>query len=172
MVDDKILEGIKTFLIENVASKIRLEKPIEEDEEEYQLVNPAVFVGWIPPKNHLQEYGYDIPSILVMQDGGEDDIDEASLDIRLGIATYDPGHTEGDITKPNSKGYKDILNLITRIRVELSNSTLVGGITVIKKPIRWGLYEEQAYPYWNGWITFRASIIPMGQHDPEIDKHL
>lgn len=175
MTDSRILEAIKKFLIDNVASKIRLEKPPADGrvDGEYELVNPAVYVGWIPPKNYLDEYGYDIPSLLVMEDGGEDNTDEAFLNIRVGIATYDPGQTGQDgRTIPNVKGYKDLLNLITRIRLELSKTAVIGEVTSIQKPIKWGLYEEQKYPYWHGWITFQASAVPINYQDQGFNKFL
>lgn len=175
MTDNRILEAIKKFIVENVASKIKLEKPSTDGrlEGEYALVNPAVYVGWIPPKNYLDEYGYDIPSLLIMEDGGEDSTDEAFLNIRIGIATYDPGYTspEGETT-PNVKGYIDLLNLITRIRLELARMAVIEETTSIQKPIKWGLYEEQKYPYWHGWITFQASAVPVNYQDHGIERFL
>lgn len=178
MTDDKILEGIKNFLAENVANKFKLERPPENGafDKNYELVNPAVYIGWIPPKNYLNKYGYDVPAFLVMEDGGEDEGNEASIDIRIGIATYDPGLTTKEETIlntiPNTNGYKDLLNIIQRIRIELSKVVTIENITSIQKPIRWGMYEEQQYPYWHGWISFKASTVPLNYQNSEIKQFL
>ncbi len=175
MTDNRILEAIKKFLIDNIASKVKLKKPPEDGmmDENYELINPAVYIGWIPPKNYLDEYGYDIPSLLVMQDGGEDYSNEAFLNIRIGLATYDPGHTGPDgHVLPNVNGYKDILNLIERIRLELSKTAVIEEMTSLQKPIKWGLYDEQKYPYWHGWLTFQASVIPINYQDQGFEKFL
>lgn len=179
MTDIKILEAFKKFLLENVASKIKLEKPPVDGniKGKYELVHPAVYIGWVPPKNYLDEFGYDVPCLLVMEDGGQDEHDEANLDIRIGFATYDPGLTypeqfPDEKTRPNVNGYKDLLNLIIRTRLELSKVAIIENITSIQKPIKWGLYDEQKWPYWHAWLTFKASILPINHQDHGINKFL
>lgn len=175
MTDIRILEAIKKFLLENVAAKIKLERPPAEGDmgSQYELVPPAVYVGWVPPKNYLDEYGYDVPALVVMEDGGQDENGEASLNIRIGIATYDPGQTNPDgSTTLNVKGYRDLLNLITLIRLELSKVATIEGVTSAEKPVKWGLYEEQKYPYWHGWLTFQAAAVPIEYQDHGIGKFL
>lgn len=61
---------------------------------------------------------------------------------------------------PNSKGYTDILNLITKIRMILNESPSDIGI-IVEKPIEWGFYDEQIYPYWTGYITFKVKMCPL-----------
>lgn len=174
MNDNLILESLKKFLIENVANKFKLEKPQEGNilDEKYELVNPAVYIGWIPPKNYLVDYGYDVPALLIMEDGGEDSGDESNINIRIGIATFDPGQTDSNRTTPNTKGYKDLLNIITRIRMEFAKVSIIEDTTTIQKPIKWGLYEEQNYPYWNGWLSFQASAMPLNLRNQGIEKFL
>ncbi|WP_326514787.1 hypothetical protein [Clostridium intestinale] len=174
MNDNLILEAIRTFLIKNVATKIKLEKPPEEGtiDDTIQLVPPAVYIGWIPPKNYLDEFGYDVPGLLVMEDGGEDDDGEAYLNIRIGVATYDVGETINGQLKPNTKGYKDTLNLISIIRTELSRNINIEGVTTVEKPVKWGLYEEQNYPFWHGWITFKVVTPSLVYENNDIEKYL
>lgn len=183
MTDDKILEAVKKFLVENVASNFKLEKPTDDGklDEKYELVSPAVYIGWIPPKNYLTEYGYDLPALLVMEDSGEDDGEEANITIRIAVATYDPGLThsqnlESNITDLNFKGYKDLLNVIQRTRVELSKVSTFGGEGSLNKskdnPIKWAMYEEQQYPYWHGWISFKISTMPLNYQNSEVEKYL
>lgn len=170
MMDIDILKEIKTFLEQNVASKIKLEKPQEEGvfDGRYELVNPQVFIGWIPPKNFIPD-NYDIPSILVMSDGGEDDFSEASVNIRLTIGTYDPGTTKDEGIDINCKGYKDILNIIAKIRLALSHEVVINNCGPIQQPITWGMYEEQNYPYWHGYMQFKVSSVPLKFN---VDKYL
>lgn len=179
MHDDLVLEILKEFLIINVATNIKLKKPQDDFKVEdyydddstmqnYELVNPAVFIGWIPPKNNSIG-DYDVPSIVVMMDEGEDDGEEASLKIRLGITTFDPGEQSDTDIVADYTGYRDILNLITRIRMELSKK-LVSNLE-IEKPIKWGMYEEQQYPYWCGWITFEVKMSSLNFSE-ELNKYL
>lgn len=174
MGENEVLEALKQFMVNNISNKLKLEKPPDEGniKEDYELVNPAVYVGWIPPKNYLTDYGYTIPGLLIMSDGGEDSLDEAYINIRIGIATYDPGLTDSQNTTPNTKGYRDLLNVIQKIRIEIASSLTINNKTTIQGPIKWGVYEEQNYPYWNGWITFQTSILPLNYGNQGIDKFL
>lgn len=163
MTDIEILKSLSKFLINNVANKIKLEKPPENNivEQSYDLVNPAVYIGWVPPKNFLESYGYDIPSIVVMIDEGEDNSDEVTRRIRITFTTYDPGTTElnGKLS-PNTNGYKDLLNLIGITRNELNNSPISEEISSVDKPIKWRI-SEQNYPYWSSEMTFSISRAPI-----------
>jgi hypothetical protein len=62
---------------------------------------------------------------------------------------------------PTFQGYKDLLNLMTLARQELSKVSVIEGITVMQKPFKWGMYQEQPYPYWYGWLTFPVSCAVM-----------
>lgn len=164
MNDLDILEKLKVFLQEKVATKIKLELPPQDGQfnGEYKLVNPSVHIGWLPPGTSLNETEHNIPSIIVMSDGGEDGGNEANLNIRLIIGVYDPGltKTEDDIDV-NCKGYKDLLNLITRIRSELSKNLIIEDLIEIEKPIKWRMYDEQMYPYWHAQMEFSINTMPI-----------
>ena len=162
MNDIEVLEYLCKFLKDNVANKIKLEKPPDRGkvEEDYERVKPAVHEGWVPPKN-FSDYGYDVPGIIVMIDDGSEDT-LAELNVRLKIVTYDPGTTQEDgILSPNTKGYKDLLNVITRIRIELSQNPIILEKVNVNKPIKWSMDEEQSYPYWSANISFGVSIAPL-----------
>ena len=165
MIDVEVLKALAMFFENNVANKVKLEKPPEKGiinkDGSYELVNPAVYEGWIPLKN-LDEYEYSIPSIVVMVDEGSDDNSDSNLSIRLKIATYDPGETQEDSTiSLNGKGYKDLLNLITKIRLELSQNPIINEKVKINKPIKWSMDSQQSYPYWLANLSFTVSIAPL-----------
>lgn len=161
MNDIEVLEFLSKFFRENIASKIKLEKPSEDNiNGKYELVNPAVYEGWVPIKNFLDNYGYDVPGIVVMIDEGNED-KTADLNIRIKIVTYDPGISDlGELT-PNAKGYKDLLNLITLIRIELAQNPVILEKVSINKPFNWSMDEEQSYPYWSANFSFSVSIVPL-----------
>lgn len=169
MTDNIILEAIRDFLKENVASKIKLQVPFDDEINNYQLMHPNVFIGWLPSPNQLQDVPQQllngikkaIPCMIVTFDDGEDDGNDAGLNIRISFAVYNPGLYEpnGEFT-PDSKGYQDLINLMFLTRQELSsNPILEKGRTQASKPFKWGMYLDQPQPYWFGWLTFRATAV-------------
>lgn len=175
MNDFEVLNIISKFLKDNVASKIELKKPPEDNmvEGEYELVNLAVFTEWVPPKNYLDQYGHDIPALIVMIEDGEDNNESAELTVRVKIVTYDPGEAkENGTVTPNVDGYKDLLNVITRVRMELSQNPIILEKISIKKPIKWSMDKEQSYPYWSADLSFNVSIAPLAFNIEQYSKYL
>lgn len=157
MTTNYILDVLKSRLEKEVASHIKLQKAREKESEEIELVNPIVAIGYLPPSSYLPKGYTTIPAILVGIDEGEDNNDEASINIRLTFAVYGPGtHKEGKWA-PDFEGYRDLLNLIERTKINLFSNPIIEGRTTVSKPIRWGMYEEQPYPYWYGWMSFKAN---------------
>lgn len=176
MTDVEIINGLAVFLEKNVASKIMLEKPPEKGNIDrigsYELVNPVVYKGWMP-LNNLTEYNYSVPSIVVMLDEGIDDNSDSNLSLRLKIATFDPGETqENGEVKLNGKGYMDLLNLMTRIRLELSQNPIIEEKVSINKPIKWSMDKEQSYPYWTANMSFPVSIAPLPFNTEQYQEYL
>lgn len=166
VTENIILETLQNFLQENVVSKIKLQRPT--DDKTYELVNPVVHVGWIPPKlpeNLMPEDMIkDIPSIpciVVGLDGGEDDGTDASMDIRLTFVTYNRGQIKNGKLLPDFDGYKDVINLRTLAREELAKAAVIGKKTTVQQPFAWGMYEEQPYPHWVGWMKFKVTCASM-----------
>lgn len=157
------LEDIKKFIESKIACEFKLEKPHADEliDMSYELVNPSVFIGWLPPKSYSDTH--DIPSIIVMGDNGEEDEQEDLINIRLAIATYDMGHTirsDNELkTRINNKGYIDLINIIEKIKQEIKLDKVLEHIT-LEGPFKWGLYEEQAFPYWYAWVNFKA-VLPI-----------
>ena len=154
-----ILEKLQSFLKENVCSHIKLQKPSDDDVDKYELVNPTVHTGWIPPKGILPaELESAIPCLIVGMDDGNDDGLEGSIGIRISAVVYSPGlHKEngGAIEFiPDFQGYNDLLNLLDRTIAEIAKNQIINGVKV-EYPIKWGMYQDnQPYPYWYGWVSF------------------
>lgn len=179
MTDIMILEAYKDFLIKNVCSKIKLQKPSKDNRvENYDLVHPTVHIGWIPPpmpEAMLPDVDPTIiPCLIVGLDEGYDDATKASIDIRISAAVYNPGFYDDKEKKfiPDYKGYQDLLNLLIITRREISTAVVINNITSIERPIRWGMYKDQPYPYWYGFLTFSSTTAVM-EYVPKIyDQYL
>lgn len=148
-----VLENIRDFLLSNVSPGIQLQQSNDKNIAEYELVNPNVFVGWIPPNGYLPE-GVEtaIPCLIVGLDEAADNGEEGQYNIRISAAVFSPGLHEPVETEiqytPDFQGYIDLLNLIDRTKAELLKNRIAS------PPLKWGMYQEQPYPYWYGWITF------------------
>lgn len=155
-----ILSALQKFCEEKVITNIKLQKH-DDNVNNYELVNPAVHIGWIPPKGFLPaEMETAIPCLIVGLDEASDDSKDAEYKIRISAVVYSPGlHKPEGADKvtysPDFQGYRDLLNLIDRTVAELKKNRIVKNYGTIQDPIKWGMYiNEQPYPYWYGWITF------------------
>ncbi|WP_041272388.1 hypothetical protein [Desulfitobacterium hafniense] len=159
-----VLDAVKEFLEEKVANTIKLQKANDNNVYSYELVNPAVHLGWVPPKGFLpQGMESGIPCLIVGIDDASKDIEKRDFNIRISAATFSPGLHKQDRYTPDFHGYQDLLNLIDRTLECLEKYALIGQRVSIKEDsIRWGMYEDQPYPYWYGWITFTVSrpVLP------------
>lgn len=152
----RALELVKTFLEEQVSPNIRLQKASDEDVLHYELVHPNVFIGWVPPQGYLPEnLDSNIPCLVVGLDTGVDTHKESEFDIKISFAVYSPGEHKPDSTyTPNFKGYIDLLNLMDLTKAKLSQQIILGNKLKISDEIKWGMYQDQPYPYWYGYMTF------------------
>lgn len=154
-----ILDKLKAFLLENVCNSIKLKKPSDKDVDKFELVNPVVHIGWIPPNGFLpQELEQSIPCLIVGIEEAEDDGQDSNLNIKISAVVYNPGfhkETNAEVEcAADFSGYVDLLNLLDRTKAEIAKNQIINGIP-IQYPIKWGMYQEtQPYPYWYGWITF------------------
>jgi hypothetical protein len=167
MIDNVILESIQSFCEQHVSPKIKLMVPNDDDIREYRLMHPNVFIGWLPPPNQLDDvpmqfpdgFKSAIPAIVIGMDEGEDDGNDAGINIRITFVVYNPGlYPKPGVLIPDFKGYQDLLNLIFICRQQLASMYIIdGGKTAAQKPFRWGMYQQQPVGYWVGWLTFRAT---------------
>lgn len=161
MSSNSILEALKAFLNENVTPGITLQKPNDNDVNDYKLVHPQVYIGWIPPKGYLpNEMDSMIPCLVVGYDENSDDGEGVEFNIRISAVVYKPGTYDlqgSEVVKytPSFEGYQDLLNLLDRTKAELIKTRIIKNMATVQLPIRQGMYQqEQPYPYWYGWISF------------------
>jgi hypothetical protein len=128
-----------------------------------ERVPSNITVGYAPPRNaDMSQYnqGYNAPCVIVGvgENGGSDDGKEASIPVMITVGTYSPGTTDefGPVML-NNEGYIDLINLIERIRHVLLSRTVLKR-TTIDRPVAWGMYPDQPYPYWYGWLSFDAKV--------------
>ena len=160
----EVLNSLAKFLKEEIASEFLLKKMPKNNRtyDKYQLVNPAVYVGWIPPKGFKNDYGFTIPCLVVMTDNGQDDYNSASITARIKIVTYDAGLvTDDNLLTPGLEGYKDLLNIVDKIRLKLANNTIINEKVNHGKPVEWSIDEEQSYPIWSGEVSFPVDILSL-----------
>lgn len=160
MTANIVLDTLQKFLANHVCSRIQLQRPCDNDISKYELTNPEVHIGWIPPNGYLPD-GMEtaIPCMIIGAEEGQDNGDEAGIDIRISFIVFSPGIYEPNSVKftPDFQGYRDLLNLIQLTQLRLSETMIIEGMTSVEKPFKWGMYKDQPYPYWYGWLTFRAT---------------
>ena len=173
----KELEGIQSFLKEKVCKNFKLKKPNDKNVDEFELVNPNVFVMNFPPKNYLPNgIKSIIPCIIVNFDEGNDDGKTSETNLRLIFVVYSPGFHEKNSENiveaiPNGNGWIDLLNFMDKTKATILKHQILNGIT-IQYPCKWGVYQKEEQtpetdPYFYGWITFgiRNQSYPAAQID-------
>lgn len=180
-----VLEVLKEFLLEKVTPSIKLQKSNDENVRGYELVNPQVHIGWIPPKGFLPEaMESTIPCLVVGMDDGIEDSQSSNINVRISVGVFSPGlhepaennethePTENEESKytPDFQGYIDLMNLIDRTKAELIKTQIIKNAFSLQEQVKWGMYQDQPYPYWYGWISF--SISKQSYSRSEILKNL
>lgn len=176
----KTLEQIQSFLQKKVCNNFKLKKPNDKNVDEFELVNPNVFIMNFPPKNYLPEgIKSTIPCIIVNFEDGTDDKETSEINLRLIFIVYSPGfhkeNTENTVdATPDGRGWIDLLNFMDKSKAEIIKNQILNGVK-IQHPLKWGVYQKEEQipetdPYFYGWITFGVKIKPYPTS--EIDKLL
>ena len=108
----KILDDVKTWVEEEICSKVQLKAPPEGDEPndrdyDHSLVNPVAFTMYVPTKDKLPPSVKAVfPSVCVrFLDGTESmTAKEGSIGIQLCFSAWDPGLHGSDLLLPNTDG--------------------------------------------------------------------
>ncbi len=171
MADNLILEALQKFLQENVASRIKLQKANANNV--YELVNPAVHIGWVPKlleNINLLEPFPDYPCLMVSIVDGKDYGTEAGVNVRITFAVSNMGqYNEAGKFFPDYNGYKDLLNLKDLTIRELARVAIIGQVASIQYPYKWGVCKNNSNSYWSAWLTFRV-LIPTLNYVPGISE--
>lgn len=170
-----IINDLKIFLEKYVANDIELKCSDDDNAYNFSLVHPSVFIGWIPPKGFLPEVIESaIPCIMVGLDNGTDDSRESSFKIKLSMATWSPGEYQKENQEekliPSFNGYVDLINLLDKTKAVLLKNLIISEKYIIDGDVSYGMYNEQPYPYWYGYMTF--SIKAKAYPNTEINKLL
>jgi len=151
------LKSLKKYIESEICSTLLLQS---ENDEEY--VNPNCYIMHLPNEN-FNPKGFTVPFLAIELDNAEDDVEDNTLDIRITIATYGGGYylnaEENKTEVPDGNGYIDLLNAIELTKQALLRNATVNGSGTIRKPITYGTYDVDApFPYWYGYIKFKADI--------------
>ncbi len=112
---------------------------------------PQIIEGYLPPKR--SGVVSDFPYIIVRPIEGEDFNDRATVVVALIIGTYSIDYSEG---------YKDVANIIWRIRTALLQQRVLEGIYRLEPPLKWSMFEDQPIEQWLGVIT-TTWVVPLPQ---------
>ena len=147
----------------------------QEETDPALYVTPYVVQCYLPHKN-FTPVNFQVPGILIALDTAEDTGQENTLDIHLICMTYGGGVYEGTQI-PDASGYKDLLNMMERIKTALVTQQAIGR-SGLRKPIVSGMYDsELSWPYWYGYLRFSLDIpvteYPMrGEYSKEMEDFL
>lgn len=136
-----LVDEFKTF-VEQVVKNYALETNQETEKV------PQVLTGFLPSKH--SEYGPDFPFVIVRVLKGTDASEQSTVTIRLYIGTY---------SEDEKNGWRDVANIIERIRIELLRQRIIGKRFRVELPIEFEIPEEQPIPEWFGTMAMQV-IVP------------
>ncbi|AKL95013.1 hypothetical protein CACET_c15640 [Clostridium aceticum] len=119
-----------------------------------------IYSQYLPAKedeDDEQHYPYIIARVLDGDDSEENQ--PASCKIMLIIGLYD----EDD----RYQGYKDVMNVIEKIRQFLLKKRMVAGQFILEYPLQWAVNEEDVYPFYFGGIETNWTLPGIRMEDEE-----
>jgi hypothetical protein len=137
------LDAITAYLPEVVAN-LQLETPKGD------IRAPLVFPGWLPPKDPKNpEREEDLPYVLPRLVGHDDTAPgDSTARVNILVATY----------SESPDGWRDLANVIERIRQAFLKKRIVGDKFRLELPIKSTIPDEQPKTYWVGWLETRWTI--------------
>ncbi|MDX8367780.1 hypothetical protein [Cytobacillus sp. IB215665] len=142
-----------------------LVKFIEGVVKEYDLTTkikgenkaPSVYAGYLPPEDDDGEERLtpqDYPFVIARFVSNTDDFSNGdSVNIRLVIGTY---------SEDEQNGWRDTLNIATRIKIELKKKQILGAFALTNQ-IQVELFEEQLVPFWH-------AIMDLSFNEPQVQS--
>jgi len=139
-----LMDDLKNFL-EQVVHEYSLESKASPDKI------PQVVLGWLPAKGETKKddetSNPDFPYVVAQLESWDDD-DSSKATVSLQIGTY----------SKLMDGWRDTVNVMTRIRMALLTQRVIGKRFRLELPIHSELFDEQPYPYWIGAMTTNWTI--------------
>lgn len=117
---------------------------------------PQVLAGYLPEKKPGPgQDPPDFPYVIVryLEDDDTDDNDVAKVKIIAGTYSDD-----------TQDGWRDVLNVITKIKTALLKQRFFGPFK-LEKPVKTELPEDQPYPEWVAFLNLSNIIIPQIQEE-------
>lgn len=136
-----LIDAVRDFC-EEVTKQYFLETNKNHNKE------PQVVTGYLPTKKSTDKP--DFPYVIVRFMEGNDSQD-STVNLKIIVGTYDE--------EDDSNGWRDVLNILQRIRTELFKRQALANKYRVELPFKYLLPEDQPYPEWIGWIETKW-IIP------------
>lgn len=111
---------------------------------------PQVLAGYLKEKKPgAKQNPPDFPYVIVRYLDDSDTEDGSVATVKIYAGTY---------SEDEQGGWRDALNILTRIKVALLKQRFIGGPFRIEYPVKTELPEEQPYPEWVAWLTLTVAI--------------
>jgi hypothetical protein len=137
---DQLTERIKKWV-----SEFRLQTPHNSF-----LKAPNVYTQFINPKTRKEEEeNPNFPHIIIRYIREE---------IRNGVNYAEIHIIAGTVDEDHENGFRDVLNVLTRIRNEMLKQPIIGAFELNKEGLSIEIPEEQLETHWVGYINAKYSI--------------
>jgi len=111
---------------------------------------PQVISGYLKEKKPKEKQTVpDFPYVIVRYLDDTDTSESNTATVRVIAGTY---------SEDEQGGWRDCVNVITRIKEALLKQRFIGGPFKIEYPIKTELPEEQPYPEWVAFLTLNVTI--------------
>lgn len=137
-----LLDELKKF-IEEATKDMLLPVNVKSGSGKPKERPPEIYLMRLPSKDaELQQIPYVLLQFLKNTDSQQAGEHPESVSmVRIVAATYGKDHSEGALC---------VLNVLTRIRVALLRSGMIGGQFILKPPVEMIVYPESSPPYFLG----------------------
>jgi len=133
------------LFIQSVVSEFDLETNVPGVRKQ-----PQVVAGYLREKKTAQKQEVpDFPHVVVRFLEDTDALESNTAHVRIIAGTY---------SQDEQNGWRDAMNVITRIKQALIKQRIIGNIFIMEKPIKTDLPEEQPFPEWVAMMTVNFTI--------------
>ncbi|MGF9907270.1 hypothetical protein [Brevibacillus porteri] len=111
---------------------------------------PDVYTGYLDKRYTANpNAGPEVPWIIVRYLGTDDEDDGCLANVRIIVCTY---------SNDDENGWRDPMNVLTRIKQQLLAHPLIGGPFKVRRPFQDELPEEQPFPEWIAGMTLKVTM--------------